>query len=481
MKKTWLCLLITLLVLFCLPLSAGADDSSGDTGSGELPDWYVTDPNSFEDFHNDINDPRLIDQADLLTPEQEAQIEARLDQVREATQQDIVIFTDTTSYGMDNELYEMDFYVYNGYGLGPNFDGLILFINMDPDNREMVSTAFGKTRDVFDAANSNMLDDILYDHLVEQEYFEAFLSWSFGVENMLKYGIVDLPAWCGAYLSSGQVLYPSGVRLINEVGGISESDTQRILERLSDLSVKYQTEVVVYLTDKYYDLSHVGSDALPVAEGGPRGEDSEEIEANRYLDTFWAVEGYGYSEDHRGILLGIFVDESSLYNIQVRMYGSGAAGKAKELSDSSEKRLESVTLLNLGEGNYAYNVNRYLDFLGSYMKTGHVPHSWFVRGLWALACAFVGLLTGRFSTERAIRKNNVVREETRADVNLISDSFRVLWSRNVLLGTRVEKRYIPKPSESSSSTRSSSGSRSHYSSNSRSSSGRSGSTSRRKF
>ena len=439
-----------------------------------LPSWYVTDPENFVDFHNDENETRLIDLADLLTPQEEAEIKARLAKIRKETDQDIVIYTDTTSYGMDNERYEMDFYVYNGYGVGPEFDGLMLFINMDPENREMVSTAFGKTREVFTAYSSNKLDDILYEHLVVQDYFGAFCGWTEGVEILLKYGVVDPPEWYMAYVSGENMEARSQVKLVNEVGGILDSDTERLLKEIKRLSEKYDTDIVVYLGDRAQELRR---------SAGALGEETEEERINFYLDTFWKACGYGFGEDHRGILLGIFLDESSMYKIQVRSYGEGATGRAKTMTEDAEKQLESVTLLNLGSGNYYYNVNRYLSFLSRYLRWGFVPHSWGTRFFWIVLCSIGGLITGSAMTSAAKAKNRIVMEATQADSYMVSNSFRIRRSANNLTGTREERRYIPPPSSSDSGSRSSSSSShsSSYSSSSSSSSGRSGSSSRRSF
>ena len=146
----------------------------------------------------------------------------------------------------------------------------------------------------------------------------------------------------------------------------------------------------------------------------------------------------------------------------------------------AEEQLESATLLNLGSGNYGYNINRYLDFLGRYLRSGRVPHSWFVRGFWAILCALGGLITGSLTTSAAKKKNNVVREATRADANLVNDSFKVNGKQDVFLGSRIDRRYSPR-SQDTGTRSSSSSSRSTYSSHSTSSSGRSGSSSRRKF
>ena len=458
----------------------GGDSATMSIVNGQmLPSWYVTDPSSFVGFHNDENEPRLIDLANLLSPNEENEIKARLKQIRQETNQDVVIYTDVTSYGMDNELYAEDFYVYNGYGIGPEYDGLVLFINMDPENREMVSASYGLARTLFNDEMSNQLDDILYNHLINQEYYAAFTEWTDGVENLLKYGSVEIPTWYKAYLSGEDMEPYRQVKLINEVGGIGSADQRQIEKTIDELSKKYDTDIVVFLSDRAKSLSPKQG----LYEDLPSDMDAEEERINRYLDIYWNACGYGFGEDHRGIIVGIFVDESSQYCIQVRAYGEGATGRAKTFTKDAEKRLESVTLTNLGAGNYSSNINRYLSFLSRYLRFGFVPHSWFTRGFWALLCAIGGWITGFFVTEGARKKNNVVKEAVEADANLVQRSFQVLGAQDVLLGVRVDRKYIAPKSDSDSSRSSSSSSSSHstYSSHSTSSSGRVSSTSRRKF
>lgn len=431
-----------------------------------MPAWYVADPNSFVDFHNDPSEPRVIDLADLFTPEEETQIAGWLRELREESQQDVVVYTDTTSYGLDNELYEMDFYVYNGYGVGPDFDGLMIFVNMDPDHREVVMTAFGKTREVFTEYTSNQLRDIMLSYMSEKEYFKAFDYGLYGVGNLLKYGAVYAADWWVDYLEGADMARYSREKLVNMVGGISPEDEAEIIEKIQSLSEQYDTDIVVYLNDYADDLSAQGT-----------GSDEERI--NAHLDTFWQVRGYGAGEDKHGILLGIFTEERASVKIQVRAYGEGAVGpKAKSLDSEAEKKLESLTLLNLGSGDYQYNVNRYLKFLGAYMKIGRVPYSRFVKAFWAALCAVGGLMTGFFTTARAKAKNNVVQEATRADEYLLAGSLRLISESDNFIATRVERRYSPESSDSDDDSRSGSSGSSSYSSSSSSSSGREGSTSR---
>ncbi len=379
--------------------------------------------------------------------------------------------TDNTSYGLDNELYEMDFYVYNGYGIGDEFDGLMLFINMDPDNREMVSTAFGKTRTPFTQSNSSQLDDILYDHLVAQEYEGAFLDWMDGVENLLTFGHVRFPSW---YADNVKGTLPEDVsqkKLVNDLGRISKEDLQDLEQQIDDLRTRYNTDVVVYITNIAYNLTEESDDKL-----------TDVMRVDSYLDTFYQVHGYGVGENKSGILLGILSSESSTYATRVRTYGDMEG----RFSKKEIKRLTAAALLNLSDGNYYSNVNRYLRFLKPALKNGYVPHNWLTRIFWAVLCTACGAFAGSkaLSLEKKHEGLITVKVSDRADDLLVPGSLQLLASDDIFLHTTTERIRRPKETSSSSGSYRSSGSSrpsSHYSSSSHSSSGRSGSTSRRSF
>ena len=110
----------------------------------------------------------LVDDADLLTRQEEARLEDKLEQVRDQYGMDVVIVTvDSTndSYIRD---YADDYYDYNGYA----DDGVLLLVDMG--SRQWWITGTGTGVDIFD---SSVIDSIGYefeDALSEGEYAEAF-------------------------------------------------------------------------------------------------------------------------------------------------------------------------------------------------------------------------------------------------------------------------------------------------------------------
>ena len=110
------------------------DDLRVGDGDPALPAWYPKDPLSFP-FYHDEKAPRVIDIADIFSGEEEQQMEARLAELRTSLGKDIVILADVSTYGLSRSVYAADFYDFNGYGIGPDREGVCLMICMEPGNR----------------------------------------------------------------------------------------------------------------------------------------------------------------------------------------------------------------------------------------------------------------------------------------------------------------------------------------------------------
>ena len=117
-------LLIALLtaLLFCLAaVTALSEDSYG----------RVHDPNA----------PRIVDNLNLLSDSFESSLLTQIRTMQSELQTDFVVVTtndlspyDVNYYGIQN--YADDFYDYNGYGIGPDFNGTIFVIFISPDGQD---------------------------------------------------------------------------------------------------------------------------------------------------------------------------------------------------------------------------------------------------------------------------------------------------------------------------------------------------------
>ena len=104
--------------------------------------------------------PRLIDDADLFTAEEENYLSVLLDNFREKNDFDVVVMTTKESLE-DPELTERadDYYDYEGYGCGENNDGCLLLIDMGSRVMHVSTTGYGITV-LTDYGIDKMTDDI---------------------------------------------------------------------------------------------------------------------------------------------------------------------------------------------------------------------------------------------------------------------------------------------------------------------------------
>lgn len=135
-------------------------------------DWYPKDPSSFVEFHNP-DAPRVVDNADLLTDDEEAALVAKIKDMEDRLDMDFVLYTDISSYGLSRGLYAADFYTFNGYGRGDDYTGVIYFVCMEPGNRGFWTAACGSAQELMTEDNVNKMDDATFDYFKSGDYAKA--------------------------------------------------------------------------------------------------------------------------------------------------------------------------------------------------------------------------------------------------------------------------------------------------------------------
>ena len=143
------------------------------------PPWFPDDLESFEDFH-DENAPRVVDNADVLTDDEEAALLERIQDITDRTGFDLVIYTTPTSYdyGSDRALLARDFYQFNGYGYDEEYSGSVFMICFEEGNRGWESQGCGRVREYFTEENINALDDYIDSDMRNGDYYEAMLTYT---------------------------------------------------------------------------------------------------------------------------------------------------------------------------------------------------------------------------------------------------------------------------------------------------------------
>ena len=142
MKKT-ITLLLVLLLLAALTVSAAAAE-------------YL---------------PHLVDEADLLTPTQEAQLEETLADLSKKWSMDIVVVTADDLQGATSVAYADDLYDYGGYGK----NGILWLIDMENRKSTISTSGYGIT--VFTDAGQDYMQDRIAPMLTDEQYVEAIETY----------------------------------------------------------------------------------------------------------------------------------------------------------------------------------------------------------------------------------------------------------------------------------------------------------------
>lgn len=171
--------------------------------------------------------PRLVDGADLLTDTEEAELLQELNEISVRQQFDIVVVTTESLDGKSAMEYADDFYDYNGYGFGDNYDGTLLLVDMDSRQWWISTTGYGITA-LTDAGIDYISDEFL-PYLSDGEYYEAFSIYAelcdefvtqaregkaYDVSNMPK-GAFPIVSRLGMSIIIGLVVGLIGVNVLN--------------------------------------------------------------------------------------------------------------------------------------------------------------------------------------------------------------------------------------------------------------------------
>lgn len=177
MKKvlSLLCALC-LATLFFLPVFAQ-----------EMPYWYPDDISGFSDFHGE-NLPRVVDDADIFTDEQEAELNRRMAEVTSELGIGYVLLTGDDNCGLSPEEYSSDFLHFGGYGVGDGYGAVVFYLCFDPSDRCWRTTSINSYESVFTAQVTYVIDELVDADIRAGRYYEAFLTHIDFVEELFLNG-----------------------------------------------------------------------------------------------------------------------------------------------------------------------------------------------------------------------------------------------------------------------------------------------------
>lgn len=114
---------------------------------------------------------RLIDEADVFTDTEETELLAMLDRYSVENLLDIVVVIVDSLDGESAEVYADDYFDYNGYGMGEDYDGVLLLVSIE-DRQWYISTCGYAIAAMSDNRLDHMADEIV-PYLSAGEYVEA--------------------------------------------------------------------------------------------------------------------------------------------------------------------------------------------------------------------------------------------------------------------------------------------------------------------
>jgi uncharacterized protein len=155
--------------------------------------------------------PLVVDQADVLTWEQEQELEAMAAAIGSAYEIDCVIVTTNDTEGKSSMEYADDFFDYNGYGVGENNDGVLLLL--DFQNRKFWISTTGKAIDVLTDRRIEKILDAVEPGMIDGDYYSAARAFLKKTDSFFKGNTLTLLEGVLGFLVSGG----AGVGVIGSV------------------------------------------------------------------------------------------------------------------------------------------------------------------------------------------------------------------------------------------------------------------------
>ena len=123
----------------------------------------------------DLDSKYLVDDSNLFTDEEKADIILKLESVSDVYKFDVVVHTTDSFDGKTPSDYSVDYYFENGYGQGKGYDGCIFIINVKENQWYFYN--FGKGTELFTDEKVKEIGDEI-DHLIKDGYtYDAVLCY----------------------------------------------------------------------------------------------------------------------------------------------------------------------------------------------------------------------------------------------------------------------------------------------------------------
>ena len=156
---------------------AGKNGIDAEQAAAENPDAVVTDTAIGADaIPEQRQQPRLVDNANLLNSDEKSELTAKLDEISERQMLDVALVTMPNFSGKEPQAFADDFFDYEGYGFGEDDDGILFAIDME--NRKWAISTYGYAITAFTDNGLIYLTDEFLPYLSSGEYYTAFSKYA---------------------------------------------------------------------------------------------------------------------------------------------------------------------------------------------------------------------------------------------------------------------------------------------------------------
>ena len=119
---------------------------------------------------------RLVDDAGLLSEEEQSELSAKLDEISERQAFDVIIVTENSLDGKTATEYADDYFDYKGYGMGEDKSGILFLVTMS--ERKFWMSTHGDAIDTFTDSGLEYIQDQIKSDLSDGNYYDAFDSFA---------------------------------------------------------------------------------------------------------------------------------------------------------------------------------------------------------------------------------------------------------------------------------------------------------------
>ena len=206
--------------------------------------------------------PRLADQEELLTTEEQEELLARLDEISERQQCDVVIVTVASIEGKTVTEYADDYFDYQGYGYGEKSDGILLLVGMK-ERVWAISTHGSLGISAFTDAGLDYIKEDVQFQLKLDNYAKAFRTFASLCDQFLTaahkgkpYDVGNLPIK-HASPSILIFLFPIGILIMAWKSRSKKRSLKSVVKKTGAISYKVPNSLHLWVDEDRITGSHV--------------------------------------------------------------------------------------------------------------------------------------------------------------------------------------------------------------------------------